>query len=73
MEPSKIGGGQRKLKGGQPWKTGAVVCQCVATIKEAVPPPPHPPTSSKFGDGMNRGLEGGNVDGRGSERLGLEY
>ena len=48
---SKIGGGQRKLWGRQPWKTGAIVWQWVATFKEAVPPPPptpptHPPTSA---------------------------
>ena len=36
----KIGSGQRKLKGVQPWKACAVVWQYVSILKEAVPPPP---------------------------------
>ena len=38
--PSKTGGGQRKLRGGQGQKARAVVWQWVPTFKEAVPPPP---------------------------------
>ena len=38
MQLPKIEGGQRKLRGGQPRKTRAVVWQWVVTFKEAVPP-----------------------------------
>ena len=39
-DPSKTGGGQSKLRGGQGQKAGAVVWQWVPTFKEAVPPTP---------------------------------
>ena len=37
----RIGGDQRKLKGGQSRKAGAVIWQYAATSKEAVPPSYH--------------------------------
>ena len=40
MTLKKIGGGKRKLRGGQSQKTRAEVWQWVPTFKEAVPPPP---------------------------------
>ena len=40
LQLPKIGGSEIKLRGGQPWKTGAVVRRWVATLKKSVPPPP---------------------------------
>ena len=37
--PSEIGGGQRKLMGGEDQKAREVVWQWVPTFNEAVPPP----------------------------------
>ena len=41
--PSKIGGGIKRLRGGQCRKAGPVVWQWVPTFNEAVPSPPPPP------------------------------